>query len=53
MIKVSLPLREKCPNTELLDTPYSVRMRENTAQKKLRIWTLDVVCYATFRAESS
>ena len=44
MIKVSLPLRGKCPNTELLDTPYSVRMRENTAQKKLRIWKLFTQC---------
>ena len=45
-------LREKCPNTEFFlvrifphadwirrDTSYSVRMRENTDQKKLRIWT--------------
>ena len=29
-------LREKCPNTEF----FLVRMRENTGQKKLRIWTL-------------
>ena len=29
-------LREKCPNTEL----FLVRMRENTDQKLLRIWTL-------------
>ena len=47
------PLREKYPNTEFFlvrilphwdlirrDTPYSVRMQENTNQKKLRIWTL-------------
>ena len=51
---------EKCPNTEFflvricpyLDwmrivlriSPYSVRMRENTNQKKLRIWTLFTQC---------
>ena len=38
-----LTLREKCPNTEsflLCKSPYSVRIRENTDQKKLRIWTL-------------
>ena len=29
-------LREKCPNTNL----FLVRMRENTDQKKPRIWTL-------------
>ena len=29
---------EKCPNTGI--SPYSVRMQENTDQKKLRIWTL-------------
>ena len=49
-------LREKCPNTEfflsvfsciqieygdlLRKSPYSVRMQENTDQKKLHIWTL-------------
>ena len=40
-------LREKCPNTELFwfedlgsKSPYSVRIWENTDQKKLRIWTL-------------
>ena len=36
-------LREKCPNTEFFLVrifPYSVRKRENTNQKKLRIWTL-------------
>ena len=35
-------LREKCPNTEFFLVrifPYSVQMRENTDQKKLRIWT--------------
>ena len=56
LILVRITLREKCPNTEFhlvcifphsywirRDTrisPYSVRMRENTDQKKLRIWTL-------------
>ena len=44
-------LREKCPNTEVFSGPYfpvfglnteiySVRMQENTDQKKLRIWTI-------------
>ena len=46
-------LCEKCPNTEFFlvrvfphsdwirrDTEYSVRLRENTDQKKFRIWTL-------------
>ena len=36
-------LREKCPNTEFFLVRiflYSVRMQENTDQKKLRIWTL-------------
>ena len=35
-------LCEMCPNTEFFLVcifPYSVRMRENTDQKKLRIWT--------------
>ena len=48
-ILLHLLLREKCPNTELFlvcifphsnwirrDTPYSVRMRENTDQQKFR-----------------
>ena len=36
-------LREKCPNTEFFLVSiflYSVRIQENTDQKKLRIWTL-------------
>ena len=36
-------LCEKCPNTEFILVrifPYSVRQRENTNQRKLRIWTL-------------
>ena len=39
----SLSLREKYPSTEyflLCISPYSVRIWENTDQKKLRIWTL-------------
>ena len=52
----SYSLRRMCPNTELFwsvfscipieygdllrKSPYSVRMQENTDQKKLRIWTL-------------
>ena len=55
-IKNFYPLREKCPNKEfflslfslirtkygeiLRISPYSVRIRANTDQKKLRIWTL-------------
>ena len=38
-----LHLREKCPHTEVFLVrifPYSVRIRENTDQKKLRFWTL-------------
>ena len=27
-------------------SPYSVRMRENTDQKKLRIWTLFTQCFS-------
>ena len=50
-----MTLRERCPNTEfflvhifriwtkygdfLSKSPYSVQMRKNTDQKKLRIWT--------------
>ena len=33
-------MREKCPNRERYSVPYSVRMRENTDQNKLLIWTL-------------
>ena len=34
-------MREKCPNTEIHRiSPYSVQIRENTDQKKLRSWTL-------------
>ena len=56
----NLPLCEKCPNTEFFlvhifphsdrirrDTLYlsvSVRIREKTDQKKLRIWTLFTKC---------
>ena len=47
-----LTLHEKCPNTEFFlvlifphsISPYSVRMRENTDQKKLCIWTLFTQC---------
>ena len=31
-------------NTESSISPYSVRMRENTDQKKLRIWTFFTLC---------
>ena len=53
---VKMWLRENCQNTEffwplfshilteyedlLRKSPYSVQIRENTDQKKLRIWTL-------------
>ena len=36
----TIKLREKCPNTEF----FLARMRENTDQKKLRIWTLFTQC---------
>ena len=36
IIFVLLTLYEMCPNTEF----FLVRMRKNTDQKKLRIWTL-------------
>ena len=39
----NISLREKYPNTELFLVRiflYSVRIQENTDQKKLRIWTL-------------
>ena len=42
-----MTLREKCPDTEFFLVrifPYSVRMRENTDQRKLRIWTLFMQC---------
>ena len=57
-------LREKCPNTEffwsvfsririeyadlLHKFPYWVRIRENTDQKKLHIWTLFMQCKKYF-----
>ena len=34
--KMTISLREKCPNTEF----FLVRIKENTDQEKLRIWTL-------------
>ena len=42
------PLREKCPNREFFLTRiflYSVRIQENTDQKKLRIWALFTQCW--------
>ena len=55
-----IALHEKCPNTEFFwsvssrirteygeifrISPYSARMRENTDQKKLHIWTLFTQC---------
>ena len=41
-------LREKCPHTEFFLVhifPYSVRMWENTDQKKLHIWTVFTQCW--------
>ena len=41
------PLREKCPNTEFFLVSiflYSIRIQENTDQKKLRIWTFFTQC---------
>ena len=35
-----LAQREKCPNTDF----FQVRMRENTDQENLRIWTLFTQC---------
>ena len=43
--RVSLALREKCPNTE----HFLVRMQENTDQKKLCIWTLFTQCWFYFQ----
>ena len=43
----NLPLREKCPNTELFLVRiflFSDWIQENTDQKKLRIWTLFTQC---------
>ena len=44
---MKITLREKCPNTELSLVRIflqSVRIRENTDQNKLRIWTLFTQC---------
>ena len=44
---VPIALCEKCPNTEFFLVrifPYPVRIRENTDQKNLRIWTLFTQC---------
>ena len=63
ILVVTVALREKWANTEFFFGPYfpafglnmksislySVQMRENTDQKKLRIWTLftqcDTICF--------
>ena len=50
---VGLSLREKCSNTEFFLVhifPHLDWMRENTDQRKLRIWTLHAVCifFVTF-----
>ena len=60
----SILLCEICPNTELFlvfsriwieyaeilrISPYSVRIRENTDQKKLRIWILSTQCSVKFQ----
>ena len=44
-MRLSLP--EKCPNTEFFLIrifPHSARIRENTDQKKLRLWTHFTQC---------
>ena len=44
---MKITLHEKCPNTELSLVRIflqSVRIRENTDQNKLRIWTLFTQC---------
>ena len=59
-VLVKMALREKCPNTEFFwsifsciwteyrdlfrKSPYSIRIQENTDQKKLRIWILFTQC---------
>ena len=46
-----LILREKCPNTQFFLVRiflYSVRIQENTDQKKLRIWALFTQCKSYF-----
>ena len=50
-LKLKLPLRGKCPNTDFFLARiflYSVRIQENTDQKKLRIWTLFTQCLEDF-----
>ena len=57
-LSYNFSLHENCPFTEfflvrifphsdwiLRTSPYSVRKRENTDQKKLRIWTLFTQCF--------
>ena len=47
MTKTSISLREKFPNTKFFLVRiylYSVRIQENTDQKKPRIWTLFMQC---------
>ena len=54
MRSVSLTLREKCPNTEFFPVRiflYSVRIQENTDQKKLRIRTLSTQCNAYLKRD--
>ena len=45
----SSSLREKCPKYGVFSGPYSVRMRENTDQKKLCIWTLFTQCICLYQ----
>ena len=58
-LKFIAALCEKCPNMEFFLVrifPYSVRIREHTDQKKLRIWTLftqcrckeNILCYISY-----
>ena len=49
---VVFSLNEKCQNTDFFLVcifTYSVRKRENTDQKKLRIWTLFTQCWQSKR----
>ena len=48
--KTNLPLYEKCQNMHFFSGPYSVRIQENTVQKKLRIWKFFMQCTIIFIA---
>ena len=62
-----MTVRENCPNAEfflvriflywtefgdlLRESLYSIRVQENTDQKKLRIWTLFTQCEASIQSQ--